>query len=300
MEASRYNNTEVVRILINAGADIQARSNHGETAFSLSRNHEISAILNEARAKADLVNSGSVTPLMQAVGSGDVVRVLELVVAGTDVNEKSGMFHGGKTPLMLAVRSRKTSAVMVDILLEAGADVNSQDAGGKTVLFHAVSIGHKAKESDMEVVKKLITAGAKVNMKDWSGRTPLMSAAAYWPPAVPVLLEAGADVNARTLRRQTALTLAAAKGKAESVRRLLNAGAEINARGRGGATALFQAVSYGRLDVVKILLQAGADTSIKDYRRMTVLGLARKKEKERVYQASDIVKLLEAVGAKEY
>jgi ankyrin repeat protein len=69
------------------------------------------------------------------------------------------------------------------------------------------------------------------------------------------LLAHGADVNAKeSWRGQTALMWAAAEGHAEAVQLLLEAGAQINARSNAGWTALLFAAREGRIPTVKALL----------------------------------------------
>ena len=78
--------------------------------------------------------------------------------------------------------------------------------------------------------------------------------------AVETLLARGADVNARNEIGITALWLAAAKGHLDVVRLLLRHKADVNARdGIWYETALTQAAADGRADLVAVLLDAGAE-----------------------------------------
>jgi ankyrin repeat protein len=82
------------------------------------------------------------------------------------------------------------------------------------------------------------------------------------PAAVKTLLAYGADVNAKeTWRGQTALMWAAAEGHAETIQLLLEAGAQINARSNTGWTALLFAAREGQIAAVKTLLAGGADVN---------------------------------------
>ena len=77
--------------------------------------------------------------------------------------------------------------------INAGADVNARDEGGRTPLMVA------AFNANPEVIKTLITAGADVNATGKYGWTPLMVAGRYSenPEVFRTLIAAGADVNAR-------------------------------------------------------------------------------------------------------
>jgi ankyrin repeat protein len=68
--------------------------------------------------------------------------------------------------------------------INAGADVNARDEGGRTPLMVA------AFNANPEVIKTLITAGADVNARNDFGSTPLMEAAGYRfdPPILDIML----------------------------------------------------------------------------------------------------------------
>ena len=130
-------------------------------------------------------------------------------------------------------------------------------------LFHAVTDGSVAR------VKALLDAKADVNAKSPGGYTALMLAAEEGNPEVArALLDAKADVNAAGYclpdlgSRQTALMLDAWKGHAEAVNMLLAAKANVNARSASGMTALIAAFEHA--DIVRALLNAGADRNAKD------------------------------------
>lgn len=98
-----------------------------------------------------------------------------------------------------------------------------------------------------------------------------------------VLLEAGCDPDAAPVptSRETALTIAAAKGYDKFVELLLQYNADINHRNKKGCTALFLAAENGHLDTVKVLVKNGADVDLQDNRKFLPLFAAfRRAHKE--------------------
>jgi hypothetical protein len=135
---------------------------------------------------------------------------------------------------------------------------------GKTKLMDAASDG------DEVHFRAALAAGERLTDVDASGWTPLMYAAgSYSGSLLGTILKAGADVNARSTRGETALMASAVTGMADED--LLNAGADVNAVNNVGMTALMLLVQRGHQDEIKMLLRAGADVRKKDSEGRTVL-----------------------------
>jgi TonB family protein len=128
---------------------------------------------------------------------------------------------------------------------------------GKTKLMDASHRG------DAGGVQAAFAAGDKLTDVDASGWTPLMYAASsYGGSVVSEMLQAGAEVNARSKRGDTALMASAVTGMADED--LLDAGADVNAVNDVGMTALMLLVQRGEPDEIMTLLKAGADARKKD------------------------------------
>jgi len=147
-----------------------------------------------------------------SVDNADTVR--ELLARGFDPNTKS---EGGQVALFLAMRedSPKVAAVL---LASPVLDIDAANAVGETALMMAALKGRT------EWVRKLIDRGAKVQKPGWSP----VHYAATGPSAeiLILLLDRGADVNARAPNRNTPLMLAARYGPEENVKLLLQRGAD--------------------------------------------------------------------------
>jgi TonB family protein len=128
---------------------------------------------------------------------------------------------------------------------------------GKTKLMDAASNGDEVR------FQAALAAGDKLTDVDASGWTPLMYAVgSYGNSEESEILKAGANVNARSKRGETALMASAATGIADED--LLHAGADVNAVNDVGMTALMLLVQRGKADEIAILLKAGADARKKD------------------------------------
>jgi predicted LPLAT superfamily acyltransferase len=102
---------------------------------------------------------------------------------------------------------------------------------------------------------------------------------------VQVLLDKGAEVNAKTNKGATALMVAAERGSDQIIRALLDKGAEVNAQDNDGFTALISASSMGHLEAVQVLLDKGANVNAETKKGTTALMMASSTDQPDVVQA---------------
>ena len=172
-------------------------------------------------------------------------------------------------------------------LIAAGVEVNRRDENtDTTALDEGVKYGNR------EMVRALLDAGAEINARSGRRQTALMRLDTdATDKLVWDLVGDGAKVNLKDEDGDTALILAASFSKTEVLRALLGAGAKVNAKNKAGATALMRAAEEGNLESVKLLIDFGANLSTRNNDGATALKLAEDNEH------SDVVELLEAYSA---
>lgn len=133
MVAAMAGKTDTVKLLLDHGAAINAKTKKGRTALTWASWR----------------------------GMTDTVRVL--LAAGADINSRDSM---GSTPLTFAVSRNRTETVAV--LLNAGAKTEFHHTEtGQTALIDAVVRGN------IDIVRLLLEKGANVNEQDKEGRKPV-------------------------------------------------------------------------------------------------------------------------------
>jgi ankyrin repeat protein len=272
----RRNDLGMLQGLIKS-AGVKQKDKHGATPLhqaAAAGSAEAMRLLVAAGAEIDAVNDFGATPLMWAINEPEKVRIL--VGAGANVNARSKM---GRTPLFLAAANDGSSATVkllldrgakvedaalvaasgandlasIRLLLEKGANVNAKDEAGRTPLMHAAGNGNP------KVIELLLSKGADVNA---------------------VSLEKSEIVKNGpiALGNLTALMLAAPSGGPEVTKALLDAGAKVDAADVRQMTALMLAVATDHADprTVRLLIEHGADPWQKDRDGQSTLDWAKK------------------------
>ncbi len=177
-------------------------------------------------AKPDLRDDRKNVPIHYAARNGHENTIKVLVTKGQADLEIRG--QGNRTPLHMAVDHGQAETVA--LLLELGAEVNSKDYMQATPLHHAAENGY------VETAEFLLDGGADVGARDETGKIPLHYATTA--EMADMLIVAKSDPNAPDGYGLTPLHQAARSGNTDVARVLLEAGAEINARTKGGETPL--------------------------------------------------------------
>lgn len=131
-QAVQNNNLKMVQVLLAAGAEVNAKNSHGQTALmSLGDDStdEMVWTLVSAGARINYKDEDGNTVLMSVAGAENPTMLRALIDAGAKVNARN---EEGETALMIAARRGATSSVKV--LIMAGADLNITDNKGHTAL----------------------------------------------------------------------------------------------------------------------------------------------------------------------
>ncbi|XP_067674787.1 ankyrin repeat, PH and SEC7 domain containing protein secG-like [Haliotis asinina] len=152
-------------------------------------------------------------------------------------------------------------------LLDAGADVEWEDASGNQPLHHSVSA------NQVEMTKFLLEAGASPNVVGLSRCYPLhIAAKSNMTECMEHLVDHKAHLNAKDSAGQTPLIVATRERRFSAVKYLIAKNCNIDCQDKSGRTALHYASQNGT--GVDILLAAGANPNVCDINNCTPLLLA--------------------------
>lgn len=248
MYAALYGDAAAVKRLLDNGADPNIKNDAGATALTWAiHDLEKTRLLVEHGADVNARSDDRRTPLMIASGTPGAAAVVKLLLdRGADVNAKAPGLLGDTTPLAEAAYTGDEAEFR--LLVERGADVNA--AGPAT-------LGFALRAQCMPCVEMLLKTmnPALITPTMVLGGPPLGPAL-----ATPLLLDHGADVNARDPLGRTMLMLAAASDAMpiDAITLLLAKGVDVNAATPSGETALGLAKLRGNTPVVDLLVKAGA------------------------------------------
>src|SRR6267142_2095817 len=216
--ATRKGYSDIARVLLEHGADIEARNLKGldwnalDKAASIGE-VELIHVLLDHHANVNALDRKNYMPLHCAAMYGQPAAARVLLERGADIDPRD---HTNRTP-MYQSRGEEVARVLV----EYGADTNARDSDNQTLLHLVLDKGRT------EIARVLLENGADANARNSKSDTPLHLASRRGDlNGLRMLLQHSADVHARNDDGQTPFQAASEKGHSDAMQLLLEHGAE--------------------------------------------------------------------------
>ncbi|MEI0525256.1 ankyrin repeat domain-containing protein [Brachyspira murdochii] len=282
--AVENNNIKKVKSYLEQGANCNALDSYNRTALinaSVCGYDDIAKLLIEEGTDVNIQDKAGATALMYTARDTNYEMVEFLLKNGANVNIRD---ISGETALYYTIEHNsfgqenetENAIKILNLLIEYGADVNTKDDDGASLLDVSYRISESF-DKNKEMFKILVENGfdlesrIKADSSDYD-YTPLMIAVYkedYY--MVKYLLDKGANPNTANNENKTALMIANDDGNYDISKLLIQQGANINTQDEYGITALMYATVSGNYEMVKFLLENGADINTKDNYGNTVL-----------------------------
>jgi len=237
MFAAREGDLESARLLIAAGASVDAIAGDGKNALSLAifnGNYDVASYLIDQRSDVNNADTQRFTPLFWAVDRRNMETapnfpwmvttdplplIKKLLDAGADPNAlvnntPRARMRAGSPRIVFATALMRAAFAgdleIVKLLLSYGADPKIVSSDGETMVAAAAGLGFihgyhtgKPEQERLQVVKLLVELGGDVNQADDYGITPLMVAGNMGHTAIiQYLVDRGADLGAYDLGKK--------------------------------------------------------------------------------------------------
>jgi ankyrin repeat protein len=233
MFAAREDDLESARILIQAGADVNAFGGDGKDALGLALfdgSYAVASLLIDSHANVNHADAQRFTPLFWAV-------------------DRRNMETAPNFPWMVTT----DSFPLIQKLLDAGANPNAlvnntpraRMREGSPRIVYATSLMRAAFAGDIELVKLLLAHGADPHIQSSDRETTLMAACGL------------AFINGYHRQRPSTERLGV-------VKLLVDLGEDVNHADSYGITPLMAAANFGDINIVRYLIDKGADLGAHD------------------------------------
>lgn len=217
------------------------------------------------------VSTEQYPPFIKAAQQGDIAEAERLLKAGQLIDQTS---IGNETAFHIAAAEGQDQ--MVTWLFAHDANLLAKTQNGETPADFARTEGKTSTEKLIASYADLLRKEEAATTKgDWETLRQLLATDVRRYTVLHVLvqrgyidaakkeIQAGADVNAKTVNGLIPLHKVIVTGNIELAKLLLDSGADVNARDIYNATPLFYAISLKNKGLVELYLGAGADPNIR-------------------------------------
>ena len=263
----RDGHVDIVRTLVNHKANVNARTDSGDTPLTLAAKYKhdnvVDALLSDSGCLVDAKSQYGYTALHYSCRYGHVDIVRALVKHKANVNAR---IDSGDTPLTLAAEYNRDNVVHA-LLSVSQCLVNAKGQDGYTALHYSCRYGH------VDIVRTLVKHKDNVNARTDSGDTPLTLATRNKHDNVvhSLLSDPQCLVDAKGQDGYTALHYSCRYGHVDIVRSLVKHKANVNARTDSGDTSLTLAAINKHDNVVHALSDYNCEVLAKDKDAYTAL-----------------------------
>jgi ankyrin len=265
--ASYWRNLELIQLLLNHGANINAQSTEDQTPLQ-----KLGANIWDHRPQDDEI---------------EIIRLL--LDRGADADSSMDSNHSTMLHWALYWQSNK----LIQLLLDHGANINAPNKKYQTPLqkWWTNISNHGLWDDDIDVIRLFLEHGADVDSSINSNHSTMLHMALYWGSlaVVQLLLDHGANINLRNEKGQTPLhqTLIGIDDDVgdhffDSIRFFLEHGANVDALDNDQSTPLHVASKYGSLKAAKLLLEHGASVHLENNEGQTPFQVALARGHERI------------------
>ncbi|XP_064107872.1 ankyrin-3-like isoform X2 [Macrobrachium nipponense] len=280
--AARNNDTAMVNLLVEQGSVVYHSTGSGYTPLYYMAeygNTETVNMLLRNGAKVNTALLNGYTPVLIAAERGYTAIVQSLLENNANPNVKS---KKGATPILVAAQNGNTEIVRLLLERGADPNAKSEVRGRPRTHYRFFPLYFAAKWGHLDMVNLLLEAKADVTYRTLYGETALITATAWnRGPTVARLLDASADPNVADKLKTGALHRAAYYGYTDILQILIEKGAVVDAQNFEGRTPLHFCAKGAKTLTLKELLKSCPDDGIRDIRGKTALDLAVS-EKERL------------------
>uniref|UniRef100_A0A8C9F387 Ankyrin 3 n=1 Tax=Pavo cristatus TaxID=9049 RepID=A0A8C9F387_PAVCR len=272
---ARSGHEQVVEMLLDRGAPILSKTKNGLSPLHMATQGDhlnCVQLLIQHNVPVDDVTNDYLTALHVAAHCGHYKVAKVLLDKKANPNAKA---LNGFTPLHIACKKNRIK--VMELLLKHGASIQAVTESGLTPIHVAAFMGH------VNIVSQLMHHGASPNTTNVDDQTPLhISARLGKADIVQQLLQQGASPNAATTSGYTPLHLSAREGHEDVASVLLEHGASLAIITKKGFTPLHVAAKYGKIEVANLLLQKNASPDASGKSGLTPLHVAAHYDNQKV------------------